>query len=105
MENLNRKAQDFMQRQDVLSQNVEKRDNNFNLAFLQVLGPAVEAVAKEAGADAIVSVSSTWYVKDNVDITAKVIARLDATVPSIAALQATLPQPPAPAAAPAPGGG
>lgn len=105
VETLNRKAQDFMQRQDVLSQNVEKRDNNFNLAFLQVLGPAVEAVAKEAGADAIVSVSSTWYVKDNVDITAKVIARLDATVPSIAALQATLPQPPAPAAAPAPGGG
>jgi len=105
VETLNRKAQDFMQRQDVLSQNVEQRDNNYNMAFLQVLAPAVEAVAKEAGADAIVSVSSTWYVKDNVDITAKVIARLDATVPSIAALQATLPQPPVPAAVPAPGGG
>lgn len=104
VEGLNRKAQEFMQKQDVLSQNIEQRDNNFNLAFLQVLGPAVDAVAKEAGADVVVSLSSTWYVKDSVDISAKVIQRLDATVPTIAALQATLPQPPA-APAPAPGGG
>jgi len=105
VEGLNRKAQEFMQRQDALSQTIEQRDNNFNLAFLQVLAPAIDSVAKESGADVVVSVSSTWYVKDTIDITTKVIQRLDATVPTIAALQATLPPPPAPAAAPAPGGG
>lgn len=104
VEGLNRKAQDFMQKQNALSQTLEQRDTSFNMAFLQVLGPAIDAVAKEAGADVVVSVSSTWYVKDSVDLTAKVIARLDATVPNVAALQAALPQPPA-APATAPGGG
>lgn len=106
VDGLNRKAADFMQKQNALSQNLEKRDTSYNMAFLQVLGPAVEAVAKEAGADVVVSLGSTWYVKNTVDLTPKVIQRLDATVPNIAALQAALPPPPAaPAPAPAPGGG
>lgn len=104
VEGLNRKAQDFLAKQNALSQNLEQRDTSFNMAFLQVLGPAIDAVAKEAGADVVISVSSTWYVKDPVDLTAKVIARLDATVPNVAALQAALPQQPA-APATAPGGG
>ncbi len=104
VEGLNRKAADFMQKQNALSQNLEQRDTSFNMAFLQVLGPAVDAVAKEAGADLVLSVSSTWYVKDAVDLTRKVIQRLDATVPNVAALQAALPQPPA-NPAPPPGGG
>ena len=71
------------------------------------MGPAVEAVAKEAGADIVVSFSSTWYVKGATDLSAKVIARLDATVPTLVALQAALPPPPAQPTAtkPAPGGG
>ncbi len=104
VEGLNRKAADFMQKQNALSQNLEQRDSSYNMAFLQVLGPAIEAVAKEAGADVVLSVSSTWYVKAAIDLTPKVVQRLDATVPNIAALQAALPQPPA-APAPAPGGG
>lgn len=101
VDGLNRKAAELMQKQNALNQTLEQREQNFGIAFLQVLGPAVDTVAKEAGADLVLSVSSTWYVKDAVDLTPRVIARLDATVPSVAALQAALPQSPAPA----PGGG
>ena len=100
VDGLNRKAAELMQKQNALNQTLEQRETGFGLAFLQVLTPAVDAVAKEAGADLVLSVSSTWFVKGAVDLTPKVIARLDATVPTVAALQAALPQP-----APAPGGG
>jgi Skp family chaperone for outer membrane proteins len=103
VEGLNRKAAELMQKQNALNQTLEQREQNFGLAFLQVLGPAIDTVAKEAGADVVMSVSSTWYVKEAVDLTPRIIARLDATVPTVAALQAALPQAPAPA--PAPGGG
>lgn len=103
VDGLNRKAAELMQKQNALNQTLEQREQNFGLAFLQVLGPAVDTVAKEAGADIVMSVSSTWYVKEAVDLTPRIIARLDATVPTVAALQAALPQAPAPA--PAPGGG
>ncbi|MEQ1782022.1 MAG: OmpH family outer membrane protein [Hyphomonadaceae bacterium] len=106
VEGLNKKANELIQKQNALNQGLEKSDNGLNAAFMQVLGPAVEAVAKEAGADIVVSFSSTWYMKGATDLSAKVIARLDATVPTLVALQAALPQPPAaPKAAAAPGGG
>jgi Skp family chaperone for outer membrane proteins len=103
VEGLNRKAAELMQKQNALNQTLDQREQNFGLAFLQVLGPAIDTVAKEAGADVVMSVSSTWYVKEAIDLTPRVIARLDATVPTVAALQAALPQAPAPA--PPPGGG
>jgi hypothetical protein len=73
------------------------------MAFAQVLEPAVSHVAREAGADVVLSYASTWYVKDAVDLSQKVIARLDATVPTLAALQAAVQA--ATPAAPKPQGG
>lgn len=107
VEGLNKKANELMQKQNALNQGLEKSDNGLNNAFMQVMAPAVESVAKEAGADVVVSYSSTWYVKDATDLSAKVIARLNATVPTLEALKAALPPPPAQptAAKPAPGGG
>ncbi len=101
---LNKKASEYLQKQDVLNANLEQRDNGLSMAFLSVLAPAVEAVAKEAGADVVLNSSSIWYAKDSTDLTAKVIARLDATVPTLAALEATLPKKPASAPKPAGGG-
>jgi hypothetical protein len=74
------------------------------MAFAQVMEPAVSHVAKQVGADLVLSYASTWYVKDAIDLSAKVIERLDATVPSLAALQAAVQpaQPAGGAAAPAP---
>lgn len=81
-------------------------------AFGFVLAKAVESVAKADAVDIVVPAGSVMYVnKAKVDISQKVIARLDATVATLAALEAALPkQPAAPAAgaaavpgAPAPG--
>ncbi len=113
VEALNKKANEYYQKSNALNSGIEKQDNGMSMAFVSVLGPAVDNVAKTVGADVVLSNTSTWYVKDAVDITAKVIARLDATVPTLKALEDTLPKAPAqpatgaaPAApaAPKPGG-
>ena len=107
VDGLNKKAVEYAQKKNVLNQNLEQRDNGMSMAFLNVLGPAVDSVAKDVGADVVISNTSVWFAKDATDITLKVIARLDATVPTLAALQATLPPPPAGQApgAPKPSGG
>lgn len=101
VEGLNKKAGELVQKQNALNATVEKQDTGYNYAFYAVMMPAVDAAAKEANADIVLSYPSTLYTKDAIDLSAKVIARLDATVPSIEALKAALPQP---AAKPAGGG-
>lgn len=87
---LSKKTNEYLQKADYLNQNLEQQNGTMNVAFAQVMEPAVTHVAKEAGADVVLSYASTWYVKDAIDISPRVIARLDATVPSLAALQAAL---------------
>lgn len=103
VEGLSKKAGELQQKQNVLNATVEKQDTGYSYAFYAVMLPAIEAVAKEANADIVLSYPSTLYTKDAIDLSAKVIARLDATVPTLEALKAALPQPPANPAAP--GGG
>jgi Skp family chaperone for outer membrane proteins len=98
---LNKKKAEFLQKAEYLDQNLEQQQNAAMAGFAQALQPAVEYVAKEAGADVVVSSSSTWYFKNTVDLSTKVVARLDATTPSFAAIQAANPPPAAPGAAPA----
>ena len=90
---LSKKTNEYLQKADYLNQNLEQQNGTLNMAFAQVMEPAVTHVAKEVGADVVLSYASTWYVKDATDISTKVIARLDATVPSLAALQAALAPP------------
>jgi Skp family chaperone for outer membrane proteins len=100
---LNKKTGEYLQKAEFLNSQLGQQNTGFNMAFAQVLEPAVSHVAREAGADVVLSYASTWYVKDAVDLSQKVIARLDATVPTLAALQAAV-QAAAPAA-PKPQGG
>jgi Skp family chaperone for outer membrane proteins len=103
VEALNKKTGEYLQKADILNSNLQQQNNTFNVAFAQVMEPAVTSVAKQVGADVVLSYASTWYVKDAIDISGKVIERLDATVPTLKALQTAL-QPAggaAPAAAPA----
>lgn len=103
-----KKAGDLYQRNDRLNGELQQRGNGMEALFRHAMKPAIDAVAKEAGADVVLNYSTTWYNKDAIDLSSKVVARLDATVPTLAALQATLPPPPAKtgAAKPAaPGGG
>lgn len=108
VEALGKKQAEYYQKTNALSSGIERADNGLNAMFLTVLGPAVDAVAKDVGADVVVDASSLWFAKENVDITPKVIARLDATVPTLKAMQDAMPKPPAQQtgqAAPKPGGG
>lgn len=105
---LAKKQSEFLQKSDYLNQNLEQQQNAAMVAFATALQPAVNYVAKEAGADVVLSSTSTWFVKDQIDLSAKVIARLDATTPSLEALQQTAEaaaaknKPPGAAPAPAP---
>ena len=107
VEALRKKQSEYYNKTNALNNGLERADTGLSQMFLVVLGPAVDAVAKEVGADVVIAASSTWYAKDAVDISAKVISRLDATVPTLKALQDAMPKPPAGAAsnAPRPGGG
>lgn len=90
VEALNKKTNEYMQKSSSLQQGLEQQSGNFNGAFMAVLEPAVTHVAKQVGADIVLTYGSTWYVKDAIDITPKVIERLDATIPTMAALQSAL---------------
>jgi Skp family chaperone for outer membrane proteins len=105
VDGLNKKANEYVQKTNVLNNKLEQSDNGLSMAFLAVLGPAVDTVAKQVGADVVLSNTSIWYAKDATDITTKVIERLDATVPTLDALKAALPAPAAGAAPKPPGGG
>lgn len=102
---LNRKVNELVQKSNALDQGLDQQRSVNQIAFNYVLVPAVEAVAKEMGADVVLSYNTTLYNKDSIDITAKVVSRLDSTVPTLEALKAALPQPPAAPATGAPGGG
>jgi Skp family chaperone for outer membrane proteins len=91
---LNKKTNEYLQKAGGLQQGIEQQSGTFNGAFMAALEPAVTHVAKQVNADVVLTYGSTWYVKDAIDITPQVIARLDATIPTMAALQAAL-QPPA----------
>ena len=82
---LDKKTNEYLQKADILNSNLEQQNGALNMAFAQAMEPAVSHVAKQVGADVVLSYASTWYVKDAIDISAKVIERLDATVPSLQA--------------------
>jgi Skp family chaperone for outer membrane proteins len=104
VEALNKKKNEFAQKADALNQALEQQQQAALGMFAQAMGPAVDYVAKQAGADIVLSSTSTWYFKPAQDLSAKVVARLDATVPTLDALKAAVTPPAAAAgAAPAPG--
>lgn len=110
LEALNKKQGEFMQKANILDANLDQQNQVFSVAFAKALEPAVSHVAKQVGADVVLSYASTWYVKDTIDISGKVIERLDATVPTLQALQTALQPaggtaPAAPAAPAKPQGG
>lgn len=94
VEALGQKQIELRQKSSVLSQNLDQQQSVAMAAFTAALGPAINHVAQQEGADVVLSVASTWYVKDTVDLSAKVIQRLDATTPTLASLEAALQPPP-----------
>jgi Skp family chaperone for outer membrane proteins len=100
---LSQKAYELQTKQDQINQALSARSTTLNKMFAAVIDPAIAHVGRQAGADVVLSDPSVRYVKDTADLTSKVIARLDATVPTVQAMQtAVAPAGAAPAAAPAP---
>ncbi len=94
VEALSQKQNELAQKSNLLNQNLNQQSNAAVAAFSAALAPAVQYVGKQEGADVILSSSSTWYVNNAVDLSAKVIQRLDATTPTLASLEGAL-KPPA----------
>lgn len=101
VDNYTKKMNELAAKSNALDQRMEQQEAANQIAFNFVLIPAVETVAKEVGADVVLSYNAALYNKDAVDISSKVVARLDATVPTLEALKAALPAPPAQPAKPA----
>jgi len=99
---LSQKAYDLQTKKGQVSQALEARSTQLNRMFAAVMDPAIAHVAKQVGADVVMSDASVRYVKDSSDITTKVIARLDATITTVQAMQAAVAPPAAPAAPAAP---
>jgi Skp family chaperone for outer membrane proteins len=98
---LSEKAYELQTKKGQVSQALTERGTTLNRMFAAVLDPAIAHVAKQIGADVVLSDPSARYVKETVDITSKVIARMDATVTTVQAMQAAV-APPAAPAVPAP---
>lgn len=87
VEALAKKQTEYLQKADFLNSKLDEQTNAAMVAFAAAVEPAVDYVAKEVGADVVLPASSTWYFKNTTDVSARVIARLDATTPTLAALQ------------------
>ncbi len=98
VEALQKKQAEYYNKANALNNGIERADNGLQGMLMVAMGPAVETVAKDVGADIVMNTTQVWYAKDATDITTKVIARLDATVPTLKALQDSMPKPPAQAA-------
>lgn len=102
VEALAKKQAEYYNKSNALNNGLERADNGLSVMLLTAMGPAVNAVAKEVGADVVFNTTQVWYAKDSIDITQKVVARLDATVPTLKALEDSMPKPPANSGAAAP---
>lgn len=87
VEALAKKQNEYLQKADYLNSTLDEQTNAAMIAFAAAVEPAVDYVAKEMSADMILPASSTWYFKNTVDVSTRVIARLDATTPTLEALQ------------------
>jgi Skp family chaperone for outer membrane proteins len=88
VEELNKKRAEYVQKSRFLDANLDQAQGAGMIAFEAALAPAVDVVAKQVGADVVLSAASTWYIKDAVDISQKVIQQLDDTTPTLDALRA-----------------
>ena len=97
-ENLKSEARNFRTKLADLSKERDKRatelaltERKASIAFSQALGPVLEQVMQEEGADIMMSASDVMIAMGGTDVTDKVIAKLDASTPSISVTRERLP--------------
>ncbi len=96
---LRQEAQDFRNRLQGLSQERDKRaaelqltERQASVAFSKALGPVLEEVMNEEGAQIMLGASDVMVAKPETDVTSKVISKLDARAPTIAVSRQRIPE-------------
>jgi Skp family chaperone for outer membrane proteins len=80
--NLQKKQAEFVQKAQALNANLGQADGAASDQFIMAMMPAVKYVAEQAKAEVVLSSNAIWYGAPAVDLSSKVVQRLDATVPS-----------------------
>lgn len=89
-----KRAQEFEAKRQTRAAELELTRRAAWSKFFEALGPALESVIAESNADVVLERSSAVHASDNIDRTAAVIAKMDATTPSIAVTKQSLPKNP-----------
>ena len=87
------KAQKFQYDTQVANQELALTERAALISFNRALVPILEAVITETGANVILDQSQVIFVDDATDVTASVIAKLDAATPTIEVVRQKLPPP------------
>lgn len=90
-----RQANDFNRDRQIASQELALTERQALAEFNKALVPVLREVVAEKGANIILDKSSVVFVDDATDVTATVIAKLDAATPTINVVRQKLPTQPA----------
>ncbi|MEM0986055.1 MAG: OmpH family outer membrane protein [Pseudomonadota bacterium] len=85
-------AAQIARERDVRATELRMTTGKASMAYREALLPVLEAVMAEEGADIILDASQVVLAGDAVDVTAKAIAKLDASTPTISVTRERIPQ-------------
>ena len=95
MQSFQRKQQAFVQKRQIRQQELVQTEQNALNEFNTALGPVLEQVLAERGADVMMARGSVVLVSPSLDATDLVISKIDAVKPSVTVSRVRLPTQPA----------
>ena len=95
MQSFQRKQQAFVQKRQIRQQELVQTEQNALNEFNTALGPVLEQVLAERGADVMMARASVVLVDPALDATDLVISKIDAVKPSVTVSRVRLPTQPA----------
>ena len=93
IEDFQKKANDFAQKRNTLSQEYAATEQKSFTDFNTALEPVLLEVVKEKNAQVVLSKSQAVFTTDSIDATASIVAKLDTKTPSIAVVRQRAPAP------------
>jgi len=93
IEDFQKKANDFAQKRNTLSQEYAATEQKSFIDFNTALEPVLLEVVKEKNAQVVLSKSQAVFTADSVDGTSAIVSKLDAKTPSIAVVRQRAPAP------------
>jgi len=90
-----RKANDFNRKRQIAAQELQLTERKALIDFNNALVPVLRQVVTERSANVILDKSNIVFVDDATDVTASVIAKLDASTPTVSVVRQKVPTQPA----------